>query len=240
MGYSVSDPALDELFRAIDLTGVLANALLGGAVARTERLDPVGFVTLGILSGLGGGLIRDTLLQHGPPVALTDYTYILTALAGALISFVLPLKGRVWDRGFPAADALALGCWAATGAQKTLALGLGWLPALLLGTITAVGGGMVRDIVLRRIPGIFGGNTLYATCALLASAVMFVLSTVGSPSVGLIVATLSGAGLTLLARWRQWQLPGAYNWSANSPVARIRGGSHVRKKPPGDSSTVDQ
>ncbi len=158
--------------------------MLGGVVARTERLDLMGFATLAILSGLGGGMIRDTLLQHGPPVALTDPAYILTALAGAMIAFFLGVEGRLWNGMFPFVDALALGCWAATGAQKTLLVGLAWLPALLLGTTTAVGGGAMRDIILRRIPTIFGGNTLYATSALLASGVMVALYEMGTPPLG--------------------------------------------------------
>ncbi|HEY0400552.1 MAG TPA: trimeric intracellular cation channel family protein, partial [Blastococcus sp.] len=207
-----SDAALTELFRGIDLTGVLANAVLGGVLARGQRFDPVGFGALAIMSGLGGGMIRDTLLQRGTPVALTDYAYILTALAGAAIAFLVRIEGPVWDRVFPFVDALALGCWASAGASKTLGSGLGWLPAVLLGTITAVGGGMLRDVVLRRIPGIFGGNTLYATSALLAGGVMVVVYDLGRPSLGLVVSTLVGAGLTLLARWRGWQLPEAYIW----------------------------
>jgi uncharacterized membrane protein YeiH len=209
---TVSGTAIAETFRVIDLIGVLANAVLGGVVARSERLDPVGFGVLAILSGLGGGLIRDTLLQAGTPAALVDPSYILTALAGAALAFVLHVEGRAWDRLFPFVDAVALGCWAAVGAQKTLASGLGWLPAVLLGTITAVGGGMVRDVVLRRIPTIFGGNTLYATCALVASAVMVLMARLGHPTTGLVVATLTGAGLTLLARWRGWHLPEPYMW----------------------------
>lgn len=114
------------------------------------------------------------LLQHGTPIALTDYAYLLTALAGATLAFLLPIEGPVWDRVWPLVDALALGRWAAAGAQKTLAVGLGWLPAVLLGTVTAIGGGFVHDVVMRRIPGILGGNTLYATCALAASAVMVI------------------------------------------------------------------
>lgn len=203
---------LSDVFRAIDLTGVFANAILGGVVARGERFDPIGFGVVAILSGLGGGLIRDTLLQHGTPIALTDYAYILTALGGAAIAFVIPIGGRLWDRGFPFVDALALGCWAAAGAQKTLVVGLGWLPAVLLGTITAVGGGMVRDVVLRRVPAVFGGNTLYATAAVLASGVMVVLYRTGHPSGGLIVTTAVGAALVLLARWRDWRLPEPYGW----------------------------
>ncbi len=218
---AVPDEAITETFRVIDLTGVFANAVLGGVMARAERLDPVGFAVLAILSGLGGGLIRDTLLQRGTPVALVDISYVLTALAGAALAFVLYVEGRAWDRVFPFVDALAIGCWAAVGAQKTLSFGLGWLPAVLLGTITAVGGGMVRDVVLRRIPAIFGGTTLYATSALVASGVMVLLYRLGHPTVGLVVATLTGAGLTLLARWRNWQLPEAYVWR---PGRRPRGG----------------
>ena len=209
-----SGAAITDTFRVFDLTGVFANVVLGGLLARAERLDPVGFGALAIVSGLGGGLIRDTLLQHGTPVALTDYAYILTAVAGAVVAFTLGVEGRLWDRGFPLIDALALGCWASAGAQKTLAVGLGWLPAILLGTITAVGGGAVRDVVLRRIPAIFGGNTLYATSALLASAVMVALYDAGDVSLGLIVSTVVGAGLTIVARWRGWQLPEAQRGSA--------------------------
>jgi uncharacterized membrane protein YeiH len=218
---AVADAAITETFRVIDLTGVFANAILGGVMARSERLDPVGFAVLAILSGLGGGLIRDTLLQEGTPIALVDPAYILTALAGAALAFVLHVEGRAWDRLFPYVDALALGCWAAVGAQKTLAFGLGWLPAVLLGTITAVGGGMVRDVVLRRIPLIFGGTTLYATSAVAASAVMVLLSRLGHPTIGLVTATLTGTALTLLARWRGWHLPEAYVWR---PGRRARGG----------------
>jgi uncharacterized membrane protein YeiH len=196
-----------DVLRGLDLTGVFANALLGGAVARRMRFDAIGFAALAIVSGLGGGIIRDTLLQHGTPVALTDYAYLVTALVGAAVAFAVPFEGRVWDRSFPFVDALALGCWAAVGAQKTLLLGLGWLPAILLGTVTAVGGGVVRDLCVGRIPAIFGGNTLYATCALLASGVMVCMQYVGLSEPGPLLATLVGAALCLLARWRRWVLP---------------------------------
>lgn len=226
---AVSDATITDTLRAIDLTGVFANAMLGGVLARGERLDPVGFAALAIMSGLGGGLIRDTLLQHGTPVALTDYAYILTALGGAAVAFFLRVEGRLWDRGFPYVDALALGCWASAGASKTLGVGLGWLPAVLLGTITAVGGGAMRDIVLRRVPAIFGGNTLYATSAILASGVMVALFDVHRATLGLVLSTLVGAGLTLLARWRGWQLPEAYLWR---PHARSRRHGQNREDDP--------
>lgn len=86
-----------DLFRVLDLTGVVANALLGGAVARAMRFDLVGFSVLAVVSGLGGGIIRDTLLQAGPPVALTDYRYLTAALLGALVAFAVRFEGRGWD-----------------------------------------------------------------------------------------------------------------------------------------------
>ncbi|HET9596684.1 MAG TPA: TRIC cation channel family protein [Anaeromyxobacteraceae bacterium] len=205
----ISDAALQELLRGVDLVGVLANAVLGGAMARSERLDPVGFAALAILSGVGGGIIRDTLLQHGAPIALTDHAYILTAMAGATLAFVVNVEGRWWDLAFPFVDAAALGCWAASGSEKTLTLGFGWLPAVLLGTITAVGGGMTRDVVLRRIPAVFGGNTLYASAALIASGVMVMLHHLERPVIGLVAATATGASVCLVARWRGWRLPQA-------------------------------
>jgi len=201
-----------ELFAVIDLSGVLTNAILGGIVAREERMDPIGFLTLALLSGLGGGIIRDTLLQHGPPVALTDFRYALCAVVGAVIAFLIPVGGRAWHAVFPWVDALALGCWATAGAQKTLALGLGWTPALLLGTITAVGGGTLRDITAHRVPKIFGGTTLYATSALAAAAVVTGFWYAGLGQAGVLIGTAVGAALCLYSRHRGWQLWSGLSW----------------------------
>lgn len=216
----VDGPAVDEVFRTVDLIGVFGNAAIGAAVARAERLDPVGFATLAILSGLGGGIIRDTLLQQGPPLGLTDNAYVLTALAAATLTYLVTLEGPVWERLLPVIDAIALGSWAAAGALKTLSAGLGWLPALLLGMITACGGGALRDIVVRRTPTVLGGNTLYATCALVAAGVMVVAFDAGQSNLGLLAATLTGATLCLLARRRGWMLPDRDSWSPRRIVPR--------------------
>ncbi|MGZ6770768.1 MAG: trimeric intracellular cation channel family protein [Mycobacteriaceae bacterium] len=207
-----------DVFRALDLVGVFGNALLGGLIARHEKLDPIGFATLAVLSGLGGGLIRDVLLQHGTPIALTDSAYLVTAFAGAAVSYLANVEGRIWHRAWPLVDAVALGCWASTGAQKTLGVGLGWLPAVLLGVITAVGGGAVRDVVLRRVPGVLGGNTLYATAALAGAGTLTLVTRLGQPTAGSIAGLVMGAGLCLVARWRGWILPSADAWSATSVV----------------------
>lgn len=198
---------LSQAIQFVDLAGVLANAILGGIAARFARLDLVGFVILAILSGLGGGLIRDTLLQRGTPVALADPVYLGVAIVGAIIAFFIPFSGKLSNRILVLIDALAVGCWAAVGVQKGLVYGLGWLPAIILGMVTAIGGGMVRDVLLMKIPTVFGGNTLYATSALVASVEMAILSSLGFPTVGSIVAILSGAALSLLARRFGWTLP---------------------------------
>ncbi|WP_406432802.1 TRIC cation channel family protein [Streptomyces sp. NBC_01589] len=108
-----------------------------------------GFLVVGIISGLGGGLIKDVLLQHDTPVALTDYAYLLTAVVGSVVVFLIKISEESWNRLFTALDAAVIGFWAVAGANKTLAVGLGWLPAVLLGTLTAVGGGAPDH----RLPG---------------------------------------------------------------------------------------
>src|SRR5690606_7329596 len=159
----------------------------------------VGFGILAIMSGLGGGIIRDTLLQGGVPVALTDPYYLILAITGAAIAFVAPLQGKWTQRPLVLIDAFAVGCWSAVGVQKALDAGLGWLPAIILGMITAVGGGMVRDVLLMRVPSIFGGNTLYATSSLVASLITVVFVILGLPEIGALVAILTGGSLSLLA-----------------------------------------
>jgi uncharacterized membrane protein YeiH len=204
---TIETAALSEVIPFVDLAGVLGNAILGGVAARTARLDIVGFVVLAVMSGLGGGMIRDTLLQQGTPLALTDPTYLLFAVIGGVIAFFVAFNGRWSRRALLLVDVLAVGCWSAVGAQKALDGGLVWMPAIMLGIITAVGGGMVRDIMLLKVPTIFGGNTLYATSAVLASTETVVFSKLGLVAVGTAVAILSAAALSLLARRYGWVLP---------------------------------
>ena len=191
----------------VDLTGVLFNAMIGAVIGRAAKLDVVGLVVLAIMSGLGGGMIRDVLLQSGPPIAITDWRYLTTALVGCLVVTVVRVEGRVWERIWPPIDALAVGTWAAAGALKTLGAGFGVLPALMLGTITAVGGGFTRDVVLRRVPAVLGGNTLYASIGVLGSVEALVLFHLGHPQAGMAASIITCAVLGLLARRLGWMLP---------------------------------
>ncbi|MEO3784779.1 TRIC cation channel family protein [Actinocorallia sp. B10E7] len=221
---------IETITTGLDLAGVFASGLLGGAVARRYGLDLFGFVVIGLVSGLGGGLIRDVLLQNGPPVALTNSAYIPTALAGAGLAFVLQISERDWDRVFTVLDAAALSLWATVGAQKTLAVGLGWMPAVLLGTITAVGGGACRDLLVQRIPAVLGGNALYATVAVMVSAIQVLGTQLGSPLTGTVLGILAGAVLRVLAAWRGWNLPNALDWQPRTVLGGIRPARRPRRR----------
>lgn len=216
-----SASALPALISGIDLAGVLLNGVLGGIIARSRQFDAVGFAILAIISALGGGMLRDTLLQHGPPAALTNPYYLGAALAGAAIAFVLRLRGKWVTRAITIADAVVLGCWAASGTAITLGAGFGVIPALMLGMTTAVGGAIIRDVIVGQVPAVFGGNTLYATAALSASATMLVVQPFAGGNIGICSSIIVGAGLSLLARWRRWQLPQHSDWTAAAVVRRI-------------------
>lgn len=205
---------IEEIIRSIDLLGVVTNALLGAAVARQFNLDPVGFAILSIISALGGGAIRDVLLDT-TPVALTDPAYLVCALGASALAFLVRFEGRRWRQVFPYVDALALGTWAVVGTQKSLQAGLAPLPSILLGVLTAVGGGAVRDVMLGQVPKIFRQSELYATAALIGAIAYYLLREVGLGPFAAPGGTLVGAGVCLLAHKQGWMLPTQPILSAN-------------------------
>ncbi|WP_435199016.1 trimeric intracellular cation channel family protein [Janibacter sp. GS2] len=208
--------AIPDIIRVLDLMGVFANGLLGGAVARRHHLDPVGFSVLAIVSALGGGAIRDVLLNL-QPVALTDLSYLTTALIAALVAFLVPLEGRRWNQLFPWVDAIALGTWAVVGTQKALSHDIDWLPAILLGVLTACGGGAVRDMMLGRVPVILQRSELYASAAFVGGSTYVLLQLLAPPSVASPVAVVVGGGVCLVARRRGWMLPTEPRWVVVRP-----------------------
>jgi uncharacterized membrane protein YeiH len=217
----LSADGLTVVTNVLDLAGVFASALLGGSIARSNDFDLFGFVVVGFVSGLGGGMLRDVLLQNGPPVALTDPLYVPVAFAGALVAFFIHFSERAWDRLFTVLDAAVIGFWSVAGVQRTFDAGLAWPAAIIMGTVTAVGGGAIRDLLLRRVPAVFSGNALYATVAVAASAVMVVATDAGAPTIGIVLAILLSLLLRLGAvRWG-WGLPNGRNWQPQSALASL-------------------
>ncbi|WP_066522590.1 trimeric intracellular cation channel family protein [Curtobacterium ammoniigenes] len=227
----LSADGLTVVTNALDLAGVFASALLGGAIARSNDFDLFGFLVVGFVSGLGGGILRDVLLQHGPPVALTDPLYVPVAIAGALVAFLIQVSERTWDRLFTVLDAAVIGFWSVAGVQRTFDAGLAWPAAVIMGTVTAVGGGAIRDLLLRRVPAVFGGNALYASVAVAASGVMVGALALHAPTVGIVVAILLSLLLRLGAvRWG-WGLPNGRNWQPQSALATLlRRGRMLRRR----------
>jgi uncharacterized membrane protein YeiH len=157
------------LLLAIDLLGTFAFALNGALTAtRLAALDIVGVVTLGMVTALGGGVIRDILIDDLPPATFSDWRYLAVAASGGLVAFVF---GRRLDRAarpIDVLDAAGLSLFAVSGAIKALDFGLGPGQAVILGVMTAVGGGTIRDVMLGRVPVVLRSE-LYAIPALVAA-----------------------------------------------------------------------
>lgn len=162
------------LYLALDLTGTFAFALNGALTAiRVARLDIVGVITLGMITAMGGGIIRDILLGALPPATFSDWRYLTVAAAGSLVAFVF---GRGLERlAMPilVLDAAGLSLFAVSGALKGLELGAGPVQAVILGALTGVGGGTLRDVLIREIPAVLTSG-LYAIPALVGAS-LFVL-----------------------------------------------------------------
>jgi len=167
-----------SLFTLIDYSGVVVGALGGALAARRDtrfNFDYVGVIGLGMISGVGGGIARDVLIQNGLPLALDNPHYLYLALTGALIGLLFGSSvGPRMRRMLLVIDALGLGFFAIAGATRAQDAGLGLLPCLLLGVMTAVGGGSLRDVFSGRTPSVFERGEPYATAAA-TSALLFLL-----------------------------------------------------------------
>jgi len=154
---------------ALDLTGTFAFALNGALTAlRMARLDIVGVVTLGMITALGGGIIRDVLLDSLPPATFGDWRYLAVAAVGGLIAFTFGRRLELLNTPINILDAAGLSLFAVTGANKALQLGLGPAQAVILGAITGVGGGTLRDVLVRQVPSVLSSG-LYAIPALIGA-----------------------------------------------------------------------
>jgi uncharacterized membrane protein YeiH len=184
----------------LDLVGTFAFALNGALTAvRAAHIDIVGVITLGMITAVGGGIIRDILLGALPPATFVDWRYLAVAAAGGLIAFLFSRGLSRFTSPIDVLDAAGLSLFAVTGAGKALELGVGPVQAIILGTVTGVGGGTVRDVLIRRVPSVLSSG-LYAIPALVGAALV-VLATSGGVSqvLGAPVA-LGAAGLCFLIR----------------------------------------
>jgi uncharacterized membrane protein YeiH len=190
-------PSSPTLLLVLDLAGTFVFALDGGLTAlRATRLDIVGVVTLAMITALGGGILRDLVIGAVPPATFDDWRYLAVATAGGLVAFVLAGLPDRLDLPINLLDAAGLSLFAVTGASKALDFGLGPGQAIILGAVTAVGGGTVRDVLIGRIPAVLHSG-LYAIPALIGAAI-----TVAASRLDLygLVAALVAATVCFLVR----------------------------------------
>ena len=155
----------------LDLVGTFAFALNGGLTAvRTAHVDVVGVVALAMITALGGGVIRDVMLGDLPPATFDDWRYLLVAASAGLLVFAASERVARLSTPILVFDALGLSFFAVSGATKALGLGLGSLQAVILGAVTGVGGGTVRDVMLGRVPTVLRSG-LYAIPALAGAGI---------------------------------------------------------------------
>ncbi len=158
----------------LELTAVAVGAISGVLEAQRRKLDLMGYLGLAMVCALGGGLIRDVIMQAGS-VYMIDSPYAITvSLVVAVVGFLFTTALLKVPNLIEWADILAVGLFAATGSDKAIYFGLNPLVCILMGILTGVGGGMLRDIMLGDVPRIFKRGNLYATCALGGSVTYYV------------------------------------------------------------------
>ncbi len=207
------------LFTVLELIGVLAFAVSGAMVSVKKNMDIFGVTFLGLITAFGGGILRDTLIGKVPPAFFTNYWMVLAGGVAALVVFWVAriIKERYFSREDAIEhinnvfDALGLGAFAVTGAQVTMQAGFEkqWFLVLVMGLTTAIGGGLLRDLMLREIPFVLN-KRIYAIAALFGATFYYMMQRLGVTE---LICALTGIFVTfllrILATHYKWNLPHA-------------------------------
>lgn len=200
---------VNTLLVAFDLGGTFVFALSGATAGVKHRLDLFGVLVLSFAAGNSGGIARDLMIGAHPPAAISDWRYIAVSILAGVITFYWYRIINRLSSPVLVFDAAGLALFAVSGAGKALAFNTGPVAATLLGMLTGIGGGMVRDILVMEIPTVLR-TELYAVAALIGAAVMVLAAMLNIPSVGAAVAGAALCfGLRFVAMRRGWQLPTA-------------------------------
>jgi uncharacterized membrane protein YeiH len=198
---------MESLPYVFDLAGTFVFALSGAMAGIKHRLDVFGVLVLSFVAANTGGITRDVLIGAVPPGAINDWHYLGVSLVAGIITFCFP--SAIMRRWNPVLlfDAAGLALFAVSGAHKALVYELSPIMAILLGTLTGIGGGMARDLLLSEIPIVLRAD-LYAVAALAGAAIVVIANMLQLPSGA---AALIGAalcfGLRVLAMRYGWRLP---------------------------------
>jgi uncharacterized membrane protein YeiH len=195
------------VLQVLDLVGIFVFGITGALVGVRKKLDVFGIQVLAMVTGLGGGFLRDVLIGATPPAALQDWRYLVVpVLAGLLTFFLHPRIGRL-ERMVNIFDAAGLALFCVTGAVKASSYGLSPLPAALLGTISGIGGGVIRDILSGRVPVVLRSE-IYATPALLGAGIVVVAAALDYEELWVpVTAAVICFLIRLIAIRRGWNAP---------------------------------
>jgi uncharacterized membrane protein YeiH len=191
----------------LDLAGSFVFAVSGALAAVRARLDVFGVVVVATVTAIGGGVVRDVLLGITPPNALRHWTYLaVPAAAAVLVFFWHPQVTRVW-RPIVVLDAAGLGLFTVTGTRLALAHGLGPAGACALGVLTGIGGGVIRDLLLREIPLVLR-REIYALASGAGAVLIVVVDRLGWLNLGWQIGAAAAVFVVrVLAARRHWSAP---------------------------------
>ena len=189
---------------ALEMGGVVVGAFSGGIHAVNRRADIIGIFVLSFLTALGGGIVRDVFIGAGTPLALARPAYLIVVGGASLVTlFLASWLARV-DRLLAVLDALLMGLWTVMGTERAFAYGLPVTSAIFLGTVTATGGGMLRDVMSGETPRVLKKGELQVTAAFIAASVDSILirGIALPPLLGELTTVAVAAGIRLAAmRW---------------------------------------
>ena len=185
------------LLYTLDLIGVAVFAVSGALAAGRKHLDMLGVIVLGLVTAIGGGTIRDVLLDRSPIFWLADPTYLIVIVASALITVAYTRWRPPPAATLLYADAIGLAMFSISGAQIAERAGLPALSCIVLGTITGSAGGAVRDVLSAEIPFVLRRGNLYASAAIAGTGLYFVLLAAGAPR---FTASMGGMALVAVVR----------------------------------------
>lgn len=199
---------MKEWIYFFDLCGTAVFALSGALAAGKHRMDPFGVLVLASVTAIGGGSIRDTLMGATPVFWIQNHTYLLVILATVISCLILVRKPhKLPTITLPVADALGLALFTVIGAQKALGMGYSGVIAIVMGVLTGVGGGIIRDLLCRQIPMVLR-TEIYATASIIGGMCYVICLRVGIDSIiAMYVAMLSTLVIRLSAIYWHLSLP---------------------------------
>src|SRR5712691_5342146 len=194
----------------LNLVGTFAFGLTGGILAVRKRMDLFGVLVLSVATGLGGGIMRDIILGHVPPTTLVDWRYLAAAGVAGLIVFFDFRQIVKWNRFVTTFDAVGLAIFTVTGTTIALAAQLNPVPAALLGMLTGIGGGALRDILAAEVPLVLRSE-IYAVASMLGAIIIVLANQAQAlePSTE-IIAAIATFVLRMVSVWRGWKIPIAH------------------------------